>query len=290
MSVFLPKEHKIPFIFNLLQSAVAPRPIAFVSTVNEKNEVNLAPFSFFNLFSANPPVLIFSPSRRVRDNTTKHTLQNIQKVPECVINAVSYNIVEQVNLASTEYPEGVNEFIKAGFTEEPSLYVKPPRVKESPVQMECKVKQIIPIAELPGSGNLVICEVIAIHVREDIPVLENGGILPDTLQLVSRLGLDFYGKAYGDALFELAKPLSTIGIGIDAIPEPIRNSEILSGNDLGKLGNVANMPSAEEARVFVEQNNFQQQDKTTLHHLAKSLLAQNKVQDAWKVLVYSLEK
>jgi flavin reductase (DIM6/NTAB) family NADH-FMN oxidoreductase RutF len=290
MSVFLPKEHKIPFIFNLLQSAIAPRPIAFVSTINEKGQPNLSPFSFFNLFSANPPVVVFSPSRRVRDNTTKHTLQNVQQIPECVINVVSYNMVEQVNLASTEYPEGVNEFIKAGFTEEPSLYVKPPRVKESPVQMECKIKQIIPIAELPGSGNLVICEVIAIHVRKDIPVMENGAILPDKLQLVSRLGLDYYGKAYGDALFEIAKPLSTLGIGIDAIPEPIRYSEILTGNDLGKLGNVAQIPDIEEAKAFVQTNNYQNEDKNNLHTLAKALLSENKVQEAWKVLVYSLEK
>lgn len=290
MSVFLPKEHKIPFIFNLLQSAVAPRPIAFVSTINEKGQVNLSPFSFFNLFSANPPVLIFSPSRRVRDNTTKHTLANVQKTAECVINVVSYDMVEQVNLASAEYPEGVNEFIKSGFTEEPSLYIKPPRVKESPVQMECKVKQIIPIAELPGSGNLVLCEVIAIHVRENIPVLENGAILPDKLQLVSRLGLDYYGKAYGESLFELSKPLATLGIGVDAIPEPIRNSEILTGNNLGKLGNVAQIPGLEEANEFVQANNYTDKDKNSLHALAKNLLNENKVQEAWKVLVYSLQK
>jgi len=290
MSVFLPKEHKIPFIFNLLQSAVAPRPIAFVSTINQKGQVNVSPFSFFNLFSVNPPILIFSPSRRVRDNTTKHTLKNVQEVAECVINVVSYDIVEQVNLASTEYPEGVNEFIKAGFTEESSLYVKPPRVKESPVNIECKVKQIIPIAELPGSGNLVLCEVLAIHVREDIPVLENGAILPNKLQLVSRLGLDFYGKAFGESLFELAKPLSTIGIGIDNIPEPIRNSEILTGNDLGKLGNVSQIPALEEATAYMKENNYIQQDKNALHAIAKNLLNENKVQEAWKVLVYSLQK
>lgn len=290
MAVFIPKEQKVPFVFNLLQSSVAPRPIAFVSTVNEKGEVNLAPFSFFNIFSVNPPILIFSPSRRVRDNTTKHTLENVQKISECVINVVSYEMVEQVNLASTEYPEGVNEFIKAGFTEERSLYVKPPRVKESPVQMECKVRQIIPIAELPGSGNLVICEVIAIHVREDIPVLENGAILPDTLRLVSRLGLDYYGKAYGECLFEVAKPLGSMGIGIDAIPEPIRNSEILSGNDLGKLGNVAQIPTVQDAKTFVEAHNYQNHNKENLHKLAKTLLSQNKVQEAWNILVYSLGK
>ena len=290
MSVFIPKEHKIPFIFNLLQSAVAPRPIAFVSTINEKGQVNLSPFSFFNLFSVNPPMVIFSPSRRVRDNTIKHTLKNVEEIPECVVNVVSYDMVEQVNLASTEYPEGINEFIKAGFTEKKSLYVRPPRVKESPVQMECKVKQIIPIAELPGSGNLVLCEIVAIHVREDIPVLENGAILPDKLQLVSRLGLDYYGKAYGDALFELAKPLSTIGIGIDAIPEPIRHSEVLTGNDLGKLGNVSQIPSIEEAKEFIQANNYTHSSTKEWHTLAKHLLSQNKVQDAWKVLVYSLEK
>lgn len=290
MAVFFPKEHKVPFVFNLLQSSIAPRPIAFVSTINEKGQVNLSPFSFFNLFSVNPPMVIFSPSRRVRDNTIKDTLKNVQKVPECVINVVSYDMVEQVNLASTEYPEGVNEFIKAGFTEEKSLQVRPPRVKEAPVQMECEVKQIIPIAELPGSGNLVLCQVIAIHVREDIPVLENGAILPDKLQLVSRLGLDYYGKAYGDALFELAKPLSTIGIGIDAIPEPIRHSEVLTGNDLGRLGNVAQIPSVQEANEFIQANNYTHNSTKEWHTLAKHLLSQNKVQDAWKVLVYSLEK
>lgn len=290
MPTFIPKAHKIPFIFNLLQSAVAPRPIAFVSTINEKGQVNLSPFSFFNLFSVNPPILIFSPSRRVRDSTTKHTLQNVQKISECVINVVSYNIVEQVNLASTEYPEGVNEFIKAGFTEEPSVYVKPPRVQESPVQMECKVKQIIPLDELPGSGNLVICEVMAIHVREDIPVLENGAILPDKIQLVSRLGLDFYGKAFGESLFELAKPLTTIGIGIDAIPESIRYSKILSGNDLGKLGNVNQIPNSEESMQYASENQHINKDKETLHLIAKELLKENKVQEAWKVLVYSLQR
>ncbi|MCS7028058.1 MAG: flavin reductase family protein [Bacteroidia bacterium] len=290
MPVFIAKEQKIPFLFNLLQSSVAPRPIAFVSTINEKNQVNLSPFSFFNLFSVNPPILVFSPSRRVRDNTTKHTLENVKKIPECVINVVSYDMVEQVNLASTEYPEGVNEFIKAGFTEEPSIYVKPPRVKESPVQMECQIRQVIPLGELPGSGNLVICEVVAIHVREDIPVLENGAILPEKVQLVARLGLDFYAKAYGECLFEVAKPLASLGIGIDNIPEPIRYSPILTGNDLGKLGNVAQIPTAEDAQTFVQQNNYQNLDKEALHTTAKHLLSQNKVQEAWKVLVYSLQK
>ncbi|MCS7076961.1 MAG: flavin reductase family protein [Bacteroidia bacterium] len=290
MTTFIPKEQKIPFVFNLLQSAVAPRPIAFVSTINLKGQVNLSPFSFFNIFSVNPPILVFSPSRRVRDNTTKHTLQNVEKVPECVINVVSYDMVEQVNLASTEYPEGVNEFVKAGFTEQPSIYVKPPRVKESPVQMECKVKQIIPLGELPGSGNLVISEVVAIHVREDIPVLENGAILPDKIELVSRLGLDFYGKAYGSCLFELAKPLTSLGIGIDNIPEPIRYSSILTGNDLGKLGNIAQIPTDEDAQKFVQENNYQDLNKDMLHTTAKHLLSQNKVQEAWKVLVYSLQK
>lgn len=290
MAVFLPKEHKIPFIFNLLQSAVAPRPIAFVSTINAKEQVNLSPFSFFNIFSVNPPILIFSPSRRVRDNTTKHTLNNVQQVPECVINVVSYNMVEQVNLASTEYPEGVNEFIKAGFTEEPSLYVKPPRVKESPVQMECKVKQIIPLAELPGSGNLVLCQVIAIHTRGDISVMDNGAILPDTLQLVSRMGLDFYAKAYGESLFELAKPLASMGIGIDNIPQSIRHSQILTGNDLGKLANVSQMPELKDALAFVQKHHYTHYDKNALHQLAKDFLAQNKVQEAWNVLVYSLQR
>ena len=233
-----------------LQGAVAPRPIAFASTIDKKGNPNLSPFSFFNVFSINPPIVVFSPSRRVRDNSIKHTLVNCQETKEVVINMVNYQMVEQMSLSSTEYPEGVNEFIKAGFAMIPSEVVKPFRVGESPVQLECKVNQIISLGSEGGAGNLVICEVIKIHISEKI-LNENGVIDQNKIDLVSRLGGNWYSRS-NKGLFEVEKPLSTLGIGVDSIPEFIKNSIVFDGNDLGKLGNVEALPTEEEITIFVE--------------------------------------
>lgn len=278
---------------NYLQYAIAPRPICFVSTIDKQGNVNLSPFSFFNLFSINPPICIFSPSRRVRDNTTKHSLENILEVPECVINVVNYNMVRQTSLASVEYPKGINEFIKAGFTPLASELVKPPRVAESPVQMECIIKQVIPLGEHAGAGNLVMAEIKRIHIREDI-LSDSGGIDQEKIDLVARLGGDWYCRA-SDNLFKVEKPVRTLGIGVDSIPAVIRNSHILSGNNLGQLGNVEDLPSDEEIEFF--KSDFELKlildstigDSTNrereLHQYAKKLLEAGKVIEAWKVLL-----
>src|SRR5690606_16931024 len=226
-----------------LQNAVAPRPIALVSTVDNQGNVNLSPFSFFNVFSSNPPILIFSPSRRVRDTTTKHTLENIEQVRECVINTVSYDIVHQSSLSSTEYEKGVNEFHKTGLTEVPSIKVKPPRVKESKASFECKVNDLIYLGEGGGAGTLVICEVLMIHVDESV-LNERGLIDTRKIDLVGRMGESWYTHSNGDSLFEIPKPLVTKGVGVDKLPGEIRNSTVLTGNDLAMLGNVEFLPEA----------------------------------------------
>ena len=228
----------------LLLSAVAPRPIAFASTISAAGEINLSPYSFFNAFSANPPILIFSPARRVRDNTTKHTLENVLEVPECVINIMNYGMVEQASLASTEYPRGTNEFVKAGFTEAPSEVVKPPRVAESPVAFECKVNEVIHLGTEGGAGNLVICEVLLVHLHDNYATKE-GKLDQHQLDLVARLGGNYYARASGDALFEIPKPLTTLGVGVDALPKEVRVSNFLTGNQLGRLGNTEQLPTAE---------------------------------------------
>ncbi|NCA85731.1 MAG: flavin reductase family protein [Clostridia bacterium] len=231
-------------LHRFLLGAVAPRPIAFASTVDAQGNSNLSPFSFFNAFGVNPTTLIFSPSRRGRDNTTKHTYQNIKEVPEVVINVVNYDIVHQVSLASTEYAKGVNEFIKAGFTPLPSETIRPFRVKESPVQFECKVRQVIETGDGGGAANLVICEITMIHVHEDV-LDENDIPDADKIRLVGRHTGDYYVKAFGESLFKVAKPLLRMGMGIDELPEHIRLSKILTGNHLGKLGNIEAMPDTE---------------------------------------------
>jgi flavin reductase (DIM6/NTAB) family NADH-FMN oxidoreductase RutF len=232
-------------LHKFLLSSVAPRPIAFASTIDSAGNPNLSPFSFFNAFGVNPTTLIFSPSRRGRDGTTKHTYENIKEVPEVVINMVSYDMVHQASLASSEYPKGVNEFIKAGFTPLPSETIRPFRVKESPVQFECAVRQVIETGDGPGAANLVICEIKMIHVREDI--LDKSGLpVPDKIRLVGRHAGDYYVKAFGESLFEVEKPLAKIGIGIDALPEKIRYSSVLTGNHLGQLGNIEKLPDKEE--------------------------------------------
>ena len=221
-----------------------PRPICFASTVDADGNVNLSPFSFFNLFSTNPPVIIFSPSRRGRDNTTKHTLQNLLEVPEVAVNIVSYDMVQQVSLSSCEYPKGTDEFIKAGFTKESSILIKPPRVKESPVQMECKVLEIKPLGTKGGAGNLVIAEVLMMHINENI-LDENRKIDQRKLDLVARLGGNWYARINAANLFEVEKPNTAIGIGIDNLPASIKNSKILTGNHLGQLANVNETPSVD---------------------------------------------
>lgn len=293
MKTFTPSDLPVPELHGLLLGAVGPRPIAFASTINEKGDANLSPFSFFNVFSANPPILIFSPARRGRDNTTKHTYENVKRVPEVVINVVNEAIMQQASLASTEYAEGVNEFEKAGLTMLPSEIVKPFRVKESPVQMECKVIEVKELGQNGGAGNLVICEVVKMHVSESI-LDEQGKIDQNKIKLVGRMGGNWYSKGFDNALFEIEKPLSTLGIGVDAIPAEIRNSHILSGNNLGQLGNVEQLPDettvneyrlTELSELFMELEDEPKKLEETLHMRAKALLKENKVTDAWLSLL-----
>lgn len=271
-----------------LQSAVAPRPIAFASTLSKSGKPNLSPFSFFNVFSSNPPILIFSPARRVRDNTIKHTLINAEATKEVVINVVNYSIVQQASLSSTEYAEGVDEFLKSGLTAIPSDIVKPYRVKESPVQFECKVNQIIPLGNEGGAGNLVICEVLKIHIHEN--VLDDKGMIDQhKIDLVSRLGNNWYSRS-NQGLFEVPKPLSSLGIGVDAIPNDIKESPVFDGNDLGKLGNIEALPSNEEVSIFVKENFavkgvLSADDVLKQHQKAKEYLNNDDVLSAWKVLL-----
>jgi flavin reductase (DIM6/NTAB) family NADH-FMN oxidoreductase RutF len=282
-----PKQVPVPQFHGYLLGAVTPRPIALASTVDKDGHVNLSPFSFFNCFGANPPVLVFSPARRSRDNTTKHTYENVKEVPEVVINIVSYAMVQQVSLASTEYPKHVNEFQKAGLTEAPSQKVRPPRVIESPVSMECKVLNIIETGQQGGAGMLVICEVVLMHVREEV-LGADGRIDPWKLDAVARLGSDWYCRVQGDSIFKVPKPLDRLGIGIDRMPESIRKSRILTGNDLGLLGNVEQLPDQSSIDNFRKKPEVQEaleQGELALHRLAHELLKQEQVDDAWKVLL-----
>lgn len=272
-----PKEISTPKLQSYLQGAIVPRPIAFASTVDGNGKVNLSPFSFFNMFSTKPPVIIFSPSRRVRDNTTKHTLENILEVPEVVVNIVNYAMVEQASLASCEYPTGVNEFVKAGFTELPSESVKPPRVAESPASFECKVTQVISLGNEGGAGNLILCEIILAHFKTEV-LDEQGHLDPQKLDAVARMGGDFYCRAHGGNIFTVPKPNTKLGIGFDQLPEAIRNSKILSGNDLGRLANVEKLPEGD----FNKDNST---NTDSQHQLAKKLLSEGKLEEAWKVLL-----
>jgi len=279
---------------NYLQYAIAPRPICFASTMDKTGNVNLSPFSFFNLFSTNPPVCVFSPSRRVRDSTTKHTLENIHEVPECVINIVTYDMVQQTSLASVEYPKGVNEFIKSGFTPIASELVRPPRVAESPVQFECLVNEVKALGHGPGAGNLIIAEIKLIHINESI-LDTDGKINQQKLDLVARLGGDWYARINKDNLFKVAKPVRSIGIGVDAIPYAIRNSKILTGNNLGQLGNIEVLPTDEQIDDYIQSSEIKelldatigdsQTRETQLHLKAKQLLDEGRVDEAWKVLL-----
>ena len=285
------KDLKTADVQNYLQHAIAPRPVCFASTVDKAGQVNLSPFSFFNLFSSNPPVVIFSPARRVRDNTTKHSLENVLEVPEVVINIVDYDMVQQTSLSSCEYPKGVNEFVKAGFTEEKARMVTPPMVKESKVKMECRVLEVKPLGTEGGAGNLVICEVLCMHIDDSI-LDENGKIDQTKLHHVARLGGDWYCKVDEKNLFKVAKPNTQLGIGVDALPESIRNSHILTGNNLGQLANVHEMPFVDPAFSDDRLKNIVQyyainpddMDKE-LHRYAKELLDAGKVNEAWQVLL-----
>ncbi len=279
-----PKEIPVGKMHSYLLGAVAPRPIAFASTIDKGGNVNLSPFSFFNCFGANPPILIFSPARRGRDNTTKHSYENVLEVPEVVINIVNYSMVQQASLASTEYPKGVNEFIKAGFTQVPSTMVKPPRVGESPVSFECKVLQVIKTGEQGAAGNLVICEIILAHIKDEILDTE-GKIDPFKLDAVSRMGGDWYCRAQGDALFKVPKPLDKIGIGIDQLPEQIRNSKILTGNDLGMLANVEIIPKENKQVLSNEEQAMITEGREAVHRLAQKYLQGGKVEEAWNILL-----
>ena len=271
-----------------LQSSVGPRPIAFASTIDENGNPNLSPFSFFNVFSSNPPILVFSPARRVRDNTIKHTLINVQNTKEVVINVVNYDMVHQTSLSSTEYGDGVNEFLKAGFTQVASDIVKPFRVKESPVQFECKVNDVISLGTEGGAGNLIICEVVKMHISEDI-LDDCGAIDQHKIDLVSRMGGNWYSRA-NKGLFEVPKPLTTLGIGVDKIPASIRESKVFCGNDLGMLGNIEALPTKEEINTFVHDNIsvkgvLSSDDEEQVHKKAKDYLEKEDVLSAWKVLL-----
>ena len=288
------KEAKTPEIHNYLLSLVTPRPIAFASTVDKDGNVNLSPFSFFNAFSANPPILIFSPSRRGRDNTLKHTWENVNEVPEVVINVVDYKTVQQMSLSSSEFAKGVNEFQKSGLTEVASDLVKPPRVKEVPASIECRVIELKPLGDQGGAGQLVICEALMVHINEDI-IDEAGKVDPQKLDAVGRLGGNWYTRASGEAVFEVPKPTSGDAIGVDGIPKNILNSHILTGNDLGMLGNVSNLPSMDEIDDFALEPEVSaileafgddpDSREEELHKLAKTYLHERKVDQAWLTLL-----
>lgn len=278
-----PKELSVQVVQKYLQNAIAPRPICFASTISKSGEVNLAPFSFFNIFSSNPPIAVFSPAYSGRTGAPKDTLLNVLEVPECVINVVNYNMVYQMSLASSPFAKGINEFEKAGFNQIPSDLIQPPRVKESPVQFECKVIEVKELGKLGGAGNLIICEIIKIHIDEAVLNTQNQ-IDTNKIDLVARMGDNWYCRASGSALFEVEKPITSIGIGYDAIPVQIKNSTILTGNNLGLLGSVEQLPTPEEITLFKKTIPKFNSEKEQ-HLFAQSLLELNKVKDAWMVLL-----
>lgn len=282
--VINPKEMHFSKVHGYLLSAVVPRPIAFASTIDKEGNVNLSPFSFFNCFGANPPILVFSPARRGRDNTVKNTYENVLEVPEVVISMVNYNMVQQMSLASAEYPKGVNEFVKAGFTEVKSTLVKPPRVGESLASFECKVLQVIKTGEEGAAGNLVVCEVILMHIKDDV-LGDDGKIDPFKLDAVSRMGGDWYCRASGDNLFKLPQPGNKLGIGMDRLPESIRNSKILTGNDLALLAGVEKIPNATEDLLNEQDRGALQRGNEVVHQRAQSYLKEGKVAEAWNLLL-----
>ena len=290
---FDPKDLPIPQLHGYLLGAIGPRPIAFASTVDANGNANLAPFSFFNVFSANPPIMVFSPARSGRTNATKDTYNNVKVVPEVVINVVTYNIVHQMSLASSPYDPGEDEFQKAGFTKLKSDTVKPFRVAESPVQFECKVIEVKELGEGGGAGNLVICEVTRLHIKEDL-IGEDGKIDQTKIDLVSRMGGNWYCRADKNSMFEITKPLITKGIGFDHLPEDVLKSNILTGNDLGQLAGIEELPNETDVNdyklmelsdLFVTLEDDQPKLETELHLRAKELLKENKLEEAWKTLL-----
>ncbi|RDY58704.1 flavin reductase family protein [Flagellimonas nanhaiensis] len=280
-----PSQIPQPELHGILLTAVAPRPICFASTVDKEGNVNLSPFSFFNVFSSNPPMLIFSPARSGRDNSMKHSHQNVKEVPEVVINIVNHDMVEQMSLASTAYEKGVNEFVKAGFTQVPSEKVTPPRVGEAPVSFECSVQEVIELAQSPGAGNLILAKVELIHINENY--LTEGNLDTKKLDLVGRMGGSWYIKANGDALFEIPKPITTKGIGVDALPLGIRESDILTGNNLGRLGNLEKLPSASEIEAIGNTKEVQNLTKKEIHVLAQRILEEGNTQKALTLLLHA---
>ncbi len=288
MISFEPKDLSTGKLHSYLLSAVAPRPIAFASTIDKDGNPNLSPFSFFNVFSANPPIMIFSPARRVRDNTVKHTLENVEAIKEVVINVVNYDMVHQASLSSTEYAKGINEFDKAGLTMLASDVVKPFRVAESPIQFECKVNNVIKLGTEGGAGNLVICEVVKFHITEEV-LDDNQVIDQEKLDLVARAGGSYYNRAK-KGFFEIPKPLSTLGIGVDAMPEEVKNSMVLTGNDLGMLGNVEELPNQKEIDAFIttvseHYPNIKNMSHHQKHSIARNYLSYGDVSSAWKLLL-----
>ena len=288
MLSILPQEVSTGKLHGYLLSAVSPRPIAFASTVDGVGNVNLSPFSFFNVFSANPPILVFSPARRVRDNTTKHTLENILITKEVVINIVNYDMVQQMSLSSTEYPDGVNEFIKSGLTEVASDIVKPPRVQEAPVQFECKVNDVIALGNQGGAGNLVIAEVVKLHIKETV-LDADGKIDANKIDAVARMGGNWYNRSR-EGMFEVIKPIKTRGIGVDALPKSIKNSKILSGNDLGVLGNSEKIPTPSEVKEYLNLEaeksvDIQTSNKENIQKQAQNMLQKGNVLEAFKLLL-----
>ncbi len=294
---FDPKEITTGKLHGLMLGVIAPRPIAFASTVDKEGNTNLSPFSFFNVFSSNPPILVFSPARRVRDNTSKHTLENVLEVPEVVINIVNHPMVDQMSLSSTEYERGVDEFVKSGLTPIASDTVKPPRVGESPAAFECKVNDVIRLGDEGGAGNLIIAEVKMMHIKEDM-LDETGRPDPFKLDLIARMGGDYYSRVNEGSLFTIPKPNSKIGIGHDQIPAAIRNSSVLTGNNLGRLGNITEIPDNEAVLAFAESIEIQeilkrfQNDKESLenhlHQLGKRYLELNDLEKAWLTLLQQI--
>lgn len=286
-------ETKNPKLHHYLLGSVGPRPICFASTIDKAGNRNLAPFSFFNVFSSNPPIAVFSPARSGRTGIQKDTYNNVKEVPEVVINIVNYDMVHKMSLASSPYEPNMDEFVKSGLTPIPSDIVKPWRVKESPVQMECKVNEVIELGEGGGAGNLIICEILKIHIEESI-LDENQMIDQQKIDLVARMGGNWYCRADENSMFEIEKPITTCGIGVDEIPEDIANSSILSPNDIGQLGGIEKLPSEtdvndyklmELSELFMELEDNQSQLEIELHKKAKALLEKNKLEDAWKTLL-----
>lgn len=272
MKTLAPSDVSTAELQRIMQTAIAPRPIAFASTIDKAGKINLSPFSFFNMFSTKPPILIFSPARRVRDNTTKHTLENVLEIPEVVIGTVNYKIIQQASLASTEYDKETNEFLKAGFNMKDAEVVQPKLIEECPVNFECKVLEVKHLGTEGGAGNLIICEVVKIHLRTEY-LDENGHLDQNKLDMVARLGGDCYSRNSGESLFYVPKPLTTKGIGFDLLPDAIKYSKVFTGNDLGMLANTERLPGAHFS------------DDETLHLKAQEYLQKHRVQEAWEILV-----